>query len=74
MLNQQQQEQMRKIQADPVGAGKEMQGFDIPPELARNPEAMVRHLINSGQVSNEALNRVKENVKRIMPFMQFFGF
>lgn len=56
---------MQDIMHDPVGAGKEA-GYNVPPNLAWNPQAMVQHLIQSGQVSNPML-------QKIMPMMQRLG-
>ena len=51
-------EQLRQIQEDPVGMGKKMRGYDIPTNLANDPEAMVRHLIMTGQVGGPLLQKV----------------
>lgn len=56
---------MQQIQNDPVGMAKQA-GYDIPQNLAGNPQAMVQHLIQSGQVSNPML-------QKIMPMMQRLG-
>jgi len=65
-LNQQpQQINMQQLRQDPIGAAQRA-GYQIPENLAGNPQAMVQHLIQSGQVSNQML-------QRIMPMMQRFG-
>ena len=56
---------MQDIQRDPVGIGKDA-GYTVPPNLAGNPQAMVQHLIQSGQVSNPML-------QKIMPMIQKLG-
>ena len=56
---------MQDVQQDPIGIGRE-QGYQIPDNLARNPQAMVQHLIQTGQVSNAML-------QKIMPMMQRLG-
>ena len=56
---------MQQLQSDPIGAAKRA-GFNIPENLAGNPQAMVQHLIQTGQVSNPML-------QRIMPMMQRLG-
>ena len=60
-----QQEQMKKIMEDPMGAAQRA-GYNIPQELAGDPKAMVQHLIMSGQVSNPML-------QKIMPLIQRMG-
>ena len=65
-LNQQpQQINMQQLRQDPIGAAQSA-GYQIPQNLAGNPEAMVKHLIQSGQISNPML-------QKIMPMMQRFG-
>ena len=64
-LNGQPQMNMQQLQQDPVGMAKQA-GYDIPQSLAGNPQAMVRHLIQSGQISNPML-------QKIMPMMQRMG-
>ena len=39
---------MQQLQSDPVGMAKQA-GYNIPQNLAGNPQAMVQHLIQSGQ-------------------------
>ena len=64
-LNGQSQMNMQQLQNDPVGMAKQA-GYDIPQNLAGNPQAMVQHLIQSGQISNPML-------QKIMPMMQRLG-
>ena len=64
-LNGQPQMNMQQLQHDPVGMAKQA-GYDIPQNLAGNPQAMVQHLIQSGQISNPML-------QKIMPMMQRLG-
>ena len=59
------QDQLRQLQSDPMGAAQRA-GYQIPQNLAGNPQAMVQHLIQSGQVSNPML-------QRIMPMMRQLG-
>ncbi len=35
-------------------------GLQVPPAMAGNPEQMVRHLIQSGQVNQNALNQAMQ--------------
>ena len=55
---------MSKLRADPLKMIRE-KGFDIPPELAGNPQAAVMHLLQTGQVSSPIL-------QRIQPFLNMF--
>ena len=59
-----QNEQMRKLQSDPVGIAKQ-KGFDIPQDIANDPRAMVMHLINSGQVSNPMLQKIMPMIQKL---------
>jgi hypothetical protein len=56
------QNQLQQIQRDPLGMARQA-GYQIPENLAGNPQAMVQHLIQTGQVSNPLL-------QKIMPMMQ----
>jgi hypothetical protein len=56
------QSQLQQIQRDPLGMARQA-GYQIPENLAGNPQAMVQHLIQTGQVSNPLL-------QKIMPMMQ----
>jgi len=56
---------MQDLQKDPVGMAQRA-GYNIPQNLAGNPQAMVQHLIQSGQISNPML-------QRIMPMIQKMG-
>ena len=64
-LNGQPQMNMQQLQQDPVGMAQKA-GYSIPQNLSGNPQAMVQHLIQSGQVSNPML-------QKIMPMMQRLG-
>ena len=59
------QSQLQQLQRDPLGMAKQA-GYQIPENLAGNPQAMVQHLIQTGQVSNSML-------QKIMPMMQRMG-
>ena len=55
---------MRQLQSDPIGMAKQ-KGYNIPEELAGNPQAMVMHLVNSGQVSNPMLQKIMPMIQRM---------
>ena len=64
-LNGQPQMNMQQLRNDPIGMARQA-GFDIPQNLAGNPQAMFRHLMQTGQIQNPML-------QRIMPMMQKLG-
>ena len=53
---------LRQIQQDPIGMARQA-GYNIPQNLAGNPQAMVQHLIQTGQVGGPMM-------QKIMPMMQ----
>ena len=63
-LNGQPQMNMQQLQQDPVGMAQKA-GYSIPPELANNPQAMVQHLIQTGQVSNPMLQKIMPMIQRM---------
>ena len=54
-------EQLKQLMSDPMGMAKKA-GYNIP-EGMKDPQAMVQHLIMTGQVSSPML-------QRIMPMIQ----
>jgi hypothetical protein len=63
-LNGQPQMNMQQLQNDPVGMAKQA-GYNIPQNLAGNPQAMVQHLIQSGQISNPMLQKIMPMIQRL---------
>ena len=59
-----QQAKMQELQRDPLAMAKQA-GFNIPEGLAGNPQAMVMHLINSGQVSSPVLQRIMPMIRQM---------
>ena len=59
------QPNLQQIQQDPIGMAKQA-GYNIPPNLAGNPQAMVQHLIQTGQVSNPMLQRIMPMMQKLM--------
>ena len=47
---------LRELQSDPIAMGRKI-GFDIPDGIS-NPKDIVMHLINSGQVRGQMLQRI----------------
>ena len=60
-----QQQMMQQLQQDPVGMARQA-GYNIPQNLAGNPQAMVQHLIQTGQIGAPAM-------QRIMPMLRQLG-
>ena len=58
------QDQMQQLQQDPRGM-MQRAGYNIPDNLAGNPQAMVQHLIQTGQVSNPMLQRIMPMIRQL---------
>lgn len=56
------QQAMQQLRADPVGMLKQA-GFNVPDNLASDPNGMIQHLVQSGQVPQTRLTQI----------MQMFG-
>lgn len=63
-VNGQPQMTVQDIQKDPIGMAQKV-GYQIPQNLAGNPQAMVQHLIQTGQVGGPALQRVMPMIRRM---------
>lgn len=55
---------MQQLRNDPVGAAKQA-GYNIPQNLAGNPQAMVQHLIQSGQIGGGKLQQLMQMMQRM---------
>ena len=55
---------MQQLQQDPIGMAQKA-GYNIPQNLAGNPQAMVQHLIQTGQVSNPMLQKIMPMIQRM---------
>ena len=65
MMNNNMQEKLRKLQSNP----KEFlqnEGVNVPDEILNNPEAIVMHLLKTGQVKGPM-------AQRIMPMIQMMN-
>lgn len=60
-----QQNQLQQVKQNPLGIARQA-GYQIPDNLAGNPQAMVQHLIRTGQVGGQMM-------QRIAPLMQKLG-
>ena len=63
MMNQS-QPSMQDLQRDPIGMAKQ-RGFNIPENLAGNPQAMVQHLIQTGQIGGQKLQQAMQMIQRM---------
>lgn len=63
-MNGQPQTNMQQLQQNPIGMAKQA-GYNIPENLAGNPQAMVQHLIQTGQVSNPMLQKIMPILNRL---------
>jgi hypothetical protein len=59
-----QQMNMQQLQQDPIGMAQKA-GYSIPQNLAGNPQAMVQHLIQTGQVSNPMLQKIMPMIQKL---------
>jgi hypothetical protein len=55
---------IQQLQQDPIGAAQRA-GYNIPQNLAGNPQAMVQHLIQTGQVSNPMLQKIMPMIQKL---------
>ena len=55
---------VQQIQQDPIGMAQKA-GYNIPQNLAGNPQAMVQHLINSGQIGGPKLQQAMQMIRQM---------
>lgn len=58
------EKQLQQVKSNPIQMGKD-KGYDIPENLAGDPQAMVQHLIMTGQVSSPLLQRIMPLIQRM---------
>ena len=58
------QQQLRELQNNPAEFVRKA-GVNIPEEMMGDPQAMVMHLIQSGQVSNPVMQRVLPMIRQM---------
>ena len=58
------QDLMQQIRNDPRGMAQRA-GYQIPENLAGNPQAMVQHLIQTGQVGGQKLQQAMQMMQRM---------
>ena len=56
---------LRQIQQDPIGMARQA-GYNIPQNLAGNPQAMVQHLIQTGQIGGPMMQKIMPMMQRLM--------
>lgn len=59
------QDAMKQLQSNPAQLMKQA-GFNVPDEIANNPQASVMHLIQSGQVGGPMMRMVQPMLNRMM--------
>ena len=59
------QPNLQQIQQDPIGMATQA-GYNIPPNLAGNPQAMVQHLIQTGQIGGPMMQKIMPMMQRLM--------
>ena len=59
------QDAMRQLQANPAQMIKQA-GYNVPDEIANNPQAAVMHLIQSGQIGGPMMQRIGPMINRMM--------
>ena len=58
------QDQLRQLQQNPTVMLRQA-GLNVPEGMGNNPQAMVMHLIQSGQVGGPALQRVMPMIQHM---------
>lgn len=59
------QNAMSQLQANPVEMLRNA-GYDVPQELAGNPQAMAMHLLRTGQISNPVMQTIQPMLNMMM--------
>jgi len=57
------QDALRQLKQNPYQLIKQA-GYNIPANIANNPQAVVMHILQSGQVSNPMLNMLSRMIGR----------
>ena len=59
------QDAMAQLQSNPAQMIRQ-KGFNVPDEIANNPQATVMHLIQSGQVGGPMMQRIQPMINMLM--------
>ena len=57
------EQELQELKTNPIEFARQ-KGYNIPSNLANDPQAMVMHLVNSGQVGGQTL-------QKLMPMIRF---
>lgn len=55
---------LQQIKADPIGLLS--QRFNLPANISKNPQDIIQHLLNSGQVSQAQVNNAMQMRRMFM--------
>ena len=55
---------LQQIKSDPIGLLS--QRFNLPANISKNPQDIIQHLLNSGQVSQAQVNNAMQMRKMFM--------
>ena len=55
---------MAKLKSDPAGMLRQA-GYNVPDEVAQNPQAAVMHLIQSGQVGGALMQKIQPMLRML---------
>ena len=64
MMNYNMQDALRKLQSNPKEF-LQRAGMNVPDEMMNNPQEIVMHLINTGQVNSPALQRIMPMIRQM---------
>lgn len=59
------QDAMRQLQANPAQMIKQA-GYNVPDEIANNPQAAVMHMIQTGQIGGPMMRRIQPMLNMLM--------
>ena len=55
---------LKQMMSDPISFGKG-KGYDVPDNLCNDPQAMVMHLIQTGQVSSPMMQQIMPMIRKM---------
>lgn len=65
MSQQDMTQKMQQVRQNPIGM-LESAGYKVPHNLANNPQAIVQHLMQTGQIRTPALQRIQPMLNMLM--------
>lgn len=60
-----QQQQMNQLMRDPIGTLRQA-GYNVPAEMAGNPQAMVHYLLRTGQIAGPMQQRILPMISKML--------